>query len=1635
MNLSFRKLAAIFFISLLTTSFLPTFGIQIPQVDAQPSASLTGIIRDRGVDTDGDKSFDYLEIGVEVEVVEPGKYCIEARGLRDTNYNYIEIWASNYTYLDPGKHFVNVNFFGPKIYHSEINPREISEISLNSEYYGWLGRLEDVPLSREYSYTEFDALARLTGNFYDRGVDTDGDGGFNYLEIDVEIDVVEPGFYEVHGSGFRDAEYNYVNIWSSGSGYLEAGIQVLTLSFDGPTIYSSGVNPVYVSSISLFEAEGYNQIGQISDVPLSQVYSHTNFDFLAILTGVIHDQGLDTDGDGSFDYLEIGVEINVDEAGTYEVSASGLRDVDGNYIDVWDSESARLDYGLHVVNLGLYGPKIYHSEVDPRYVSEISLYPMVYEDRFGFHERQEILRDTPLSREYSYTEFDSRASFTGSIFDRGVDADGDGSFDYLEVGVEINVTDSGEYEISLWGLIGTHIEEPSTREFTIEAFEYGFDPSTLVVNEGDRVNLRIVNEGNTPHNFIIDELGVESDIINPGDSAVVEFTADKVGQFIYYCSIPEHREQGMWGEIMVERSRYELSISVRDKKSLYLDTGIEVVYFSLYGPTIYASGIDPEKVSSISLYEQGYQHLRTIHDASLSRTYSHTEFDAPLRSIEARFIVYPNGQISVNGVFNYTHLTPPYTGPTIEERTGLTMIDDQLWVSENMTVNISSDYASLFPYNATTLALLGDYSNGTLNLGINSTLILLPRVAKEYPFNATNARLTATYSEDVLNAEIDYTTTLPWSIASKFPFNASDITVVGDYSENVLDGTITIHLLPGIALGDLTDISVGFHGNKTDLSLYGSATVIYGTYAGYEVDAAFVDELLQELKEFFGEGPGSLHNISGGIVQTTKLDIERTELTDPLPGATIELDIAIHGDFLRALVYVMSKGRGEMLLYPLLDEAYSSIKSVSFQMAYTRSSQEASMQLTFAHNLKRLIDYILTAPPRTACYIVMSNSMWPAIWSGDVVLVEEIMDFEDVIANPEDGDVIAFYRAGDSGNVILHRAINKTYVNGTLYFTTKGDNNPSPDPWSVPENLVIGKVTRRIPFLGNVLLYAYSVLRFYPYYYGYPYFYYPHYLYRQNIAFPYLSLLKTLFSSIQSMSMDLSYTSTDKKFDLRLTQVDAIDTILEEISTILPETVPQEKRWIVESLLNTTFASVDSATLSLSYKDSKLDLKVTSITQGDLVAELNYVKSIFFQHLTEEYSRYGMKAPWQTDFLREVDIVDISNFGSNLSVKETSVALSFEGLIISSPIDSLGPTSFKLERLFNLTAESEQTRPFPGRGEELKIILKGGSNITHGVSLSRDPEKVPEPDITGPDNSFMIWKNQSFSEIKDMVFNVFTQSYSVTVFVTDLTGNPIANATVYLYWPNGTLFKSLTTDDFGGTDTILVDYAYMPFGEYNFSATYEGISASSLLIISYTGIYTISLEIKGPQVVSTITNPDLVNLTNPFIVNAIENAAALLEITEISEPAMILIRNVTEPVGVGAPPGTWKVLGNYVEIIVNKTGITVNATIRIYYTPEQLEAMGIDENTLTIYYWNTTLGKWIAVKSQVNTEEHFVWANINHFSLWALMGQRLTPMWAQPMFLVIVIIVVVAIAIVTSLAIIRKRRQTRPVPEPVRTSS
>ena len=1034
------------------------------------------------------------------------------------------------------------------------------------------------------------------------------------------------------------------------------------------------------------------------------------------------------------------------------------------------------------------------------------------------------------------------ASLTGVIYDRGIDTDHNGKFDYLEVSVKVNVTKADEYEIQISGLS----------------------------DSADGVIRRL--------------------------------------------------------------------ISVEDYTSAYLDVGIHLLNISLYGPTIYASGINPACVKYIGLFRVSYQFLTKqlyLVDSRglvrLSRVYNYNEFDAPFMDMEARLIVDPDGQVHLAGALDYTHITPPNEGLGAQGSARIVANGGLTSALANCTIVIPSEFASQFPFNSTSFSSLEEYLEGHYSMGANATVTLPVSVGSEFPFNVTDASLKSTYSNGLLNTEISLNTTLPERIVTQFivvdlpMLNSTDFTIQGQYLNDSLSGTIIIHLLPGFPLGD---INIDFQGNRTDLSLTGSVLVIYNVPIDPigPLNQTTLEQMLLNLNSSIpGHGPNSLYQISKGLLDCQYLYTNMTPY-DTI-GANVAFNMSIHGDFLQALASVITKygniGSEEIqeLVYSALNVTVSSVKSASFLVAYTHVSRGISVKLSF-------VDEFLN-------------------------FVRDLSALVKEISIPPSPPIFSLYPLIPLGSPII---LPESFSSST---TTSY------------QNTTISSVSPMMMVVTSWVYGALLSLRF------------------LNATLPY----------VEDAKIELTYGSVSKKFEFKAT-VEA--EFPEEMPPEeLPKELPPDIRELIETLQNTTYCKLKSSRESIVYENSVANIQEYFVIEGDLNAEINFVK-----HVVLTYINKTSQLPKPLMTINETRI-DVSNLRINFDFNETCVTGDLEGLTLLPPREPLNATFFTLERFFNITESPQES---PVQGEQLRITIEGGSNVTHAIILHR-PETVPPPNEVSPDMRTMVWYNQSLSSLKDLIFEIQPQSYGVTVAVNDQFGNPIPNATVTVYRPDGTLWTTLSTDDYGCTSTLNVDYKFMPFGPYNITATYQGILGTQSYAIDHIGTYTIILPVNSPQVVINITDPAGVTPANPVTADATQNAATTLTINQISDPVVIAVRNVTAPER-APPPGTWKLLGSYVQIIANDTTITVNATLRIYYTPEQLAAAGVDEGSLEISCWNSTSGQWVPIEGQVNTAGHYVEAVTTHLSVWAVMGQpkAAPPIWTQTWFLSLVIGIIILVA-------------------------
>jgi signal peptidase I len=120
-------------------------------------------------------------------------------------------------------------------------------------------------------------------------------------------------------------------------------------------------------------------------------------------------------------------------------------------------------------------------------------------------------------------------------------------------------------------------------------------------------------------------------------------------------------------------------------------------------------------------------------------------------------------------------------------------------------------------------------------------------------------------------------------------------------------------------------------------------------------------------------------------------------------------------------------------------------------------------------------------------WLSLTHPFARTLHKGDLIIVQGVNP-QDLNTNYPNSDIIVFHNPSDPDELIVHRIVAVDEVNGTLYFRTKGDGNSAVkwpdipttkeyDPWKtngvdgVRQDLVVGKVVMRIPWLGQLVLF------------------------------------------------------------------------------------------------------------------------------------------------------------------------------------------------------------------------------------------------------------------------------------------------------------------------------------------------------------------------------------------------------------------------------------------------------------------------------------------------------------------------------------------------------------------------------------
>ncbi len=638
-----------------------------------PPVELTGRFWGEGHDTDGDALYNFYRVVIEVNKlrIEEGSFYLYPDIYKPPS-DHIDGANSNYISLDStGLVNVSVDFNGVDIYKSGIMSdnfivKDIDgyfnhEADVGWNWNDWFYFSDEFTTSETYDYTEFEGPgAWLTHNFNDYGLDTDGDTLFNFIVVEIEVEVVVEGDYylaswlEVSSTG-RNIDHTSINV------HLTVGTHTVSLQYDGLDVWREAVNDFVKFDHLRLEGGSPQTELDYNNTALLSHYLFTNFDPpKARLTGIYSDTVADTDSDGLWDELRISVEVEINQTGRYRVYGALRNQQTSQNKEVSTEPMQVLSVGTVSFVLTFPGSWIWSQHSNTTYLLD---YVYIYEvDASNNDIKQWDYRNDPFTTDVVYDSDKFNAPpviFTGVFTEGLADLDSDGSTDYFILGVEIEVTQTINFDIRLYGYL--YIEGESWHN---DEYSYDLGVGTYLIELGwFTVQMYQTLEDQT---YEIDLYLERTDTWERLDSYLDYETTN----YAYTVFDPPGAEfTGTFYDYGVDTDisgdprfdYFELAFEVnvieegwyRIYGYLYADEGGDSYYFYNYEGTVnlspglynltckvdsywffsHSSGASVY-VNYIYLYQwfDGYGDARADYDGDsryLSRTYYHSEFDPP----------------------------------------------------------------------------------------------------------------------------------------------------------------------------------------------------------------------------------------------------------------------------------------------------------------------------------------------------------------------------------------------------------------------------------------------------------------------------------------------------------------------------------------------------------------------------------------------------------------------------------------------------------------------------------------------------------------------------------------------------------------------------------------------------------------------------------------------------------------------------------------------------------------------------------------------------------------------------------------------------------------------------------------------
>ncbi len=623
-----------------------------------PAATIVGF-SDYLVDTDEDQFYDEIIFKLSVEAKDPGQYAIDlyledSTPFSGSSNDLTAHWSG---FLTPNGNEVEISYSLHNYISWNLNgPYNVSYIQLR--FYGQDHQFLTTPYSTDsYSVSEFEPpQVKLTGRFFDWGVDLDLDGIYEELALSVEVNVTRNRGLYISDLEFNplDTDQNHWNQRAEIEEHLKIGIQNVTFFADTISFYSLRKNTSFIiTDFGIRDQEEYSQTWRGS-LYTTRVYSYKEFNPPPVfLTGNNWDYLVDENTDGIFEELVIEVEVNITQAGSYEtrINLIGLDDSD---LDIWRDYTDSLLKGVQIIpfSFDTTEENFFRNRENTSYLLKEIILREAYDGNL-----MDFAENSYITQNYSYKIFPPpRAFFTGMYSDHGEDLDNNDQFEKLTFTVEINVTQTTQYRVRL-SLRSTN-SDPNPWEEWVETplspySDTGKYNITLSFDAASLYTIRRNTSFLVNYIRIFDSDGDTLDRVNsPYITRLYRYTEFQppivffTGRYWDFGSDIDNDEMINYLDVRAEVNAtqggpFSFDFNIRTYIPVWdssfgdtiyrnLNAGVQNISLQIYITLPYSLRLDTAYIFEwISIYDSEEDHIDQVSQAHITRVYQYEEFDPP----------------------------------------------------------------------------------------------------------------------------------------------------------------------------------------------------------------------------------------------------------------------------------------------------------------------------------------------------------------------------------------------------------------------------------------------------------------------------------------------------------------------------------------------------------------------------------------------------------------------------------------------------------------------------------------------------------------------------------------------------------------------------------------------------------------------------------------------------------------------------------------------------------------------------------------------------------------------------------------------------------------------------------------------